>query len=253
MARPLAPFRCASWVALVCLAGCSTPPASQPFVVEVEGGVASFARNDVAVPGDTGTRFALDELTGAGPFPVGRLSLLWRSGERHEWRVLYAPLSVSGTDTLSQPVSFAGTDFSAGLPTEGSYRFDSYRLTYRYMVHDGERWDWRVGLTGNVRDAAIELEQDGTSASKTDTGFVPLLHFAGDYALAEAWRLSLDVDGAWAPQGRALDAALKAYWRFSERAELGLGYRTIEGGADNDEVYTFAWVNEAVLSLRFAF
>jgi hypothetical protein len=179
--------------------------------------------------------------------------LLWHAGERHEWRVLVAPLSVSGTDTLDRPVSFAGTNFSAGLATEASYRFDSYRLTYRYVVHDGERWDWCVGLTGKVRDAEIELEQAGANAKKTDTGFVPLLHFVGDYALDDDWRISLDVDGAWAPQGRALDAALKLYWRFSERAELGFGYRTVEGGADNDEVYTFAWINEAVLSLRFAF
>ncbi len=249
----LPPIRWASWAALGCLAACSAPAPANPFVIEVEGGAAWFSRNDVAIPGDTGTRFALDELTGSGPFPVGRLSMLWRASERHEWRALYAPLSVSGTDTLAQPVSFAGKNFSAGLPTDASYRFDSYRLTYRYVVHDGKIWDWRVGLTGNVRDAAIELEQAGTSASKANTGFVPLLHFAGDCVFARDWRLSLDVDGAWAAQGRAVDAALKTYWRLSDRLEFGLGYRTIEGGADNDEVYTFAWIHQAVLSMRFAF
>src|SRR5690606_8451324 len=149
METSLPRIRRALWAALAVLAACSTPPPVQPFAVELEAGAASFARHDVAVPGDTGTRFALDDLTGAGPFPVGSLYVQWRASERHEWRGLYAPLSVSGTDTLAQPVSFAGTNFSAGLPTEASYRFDSYRLTYRYLLHDGDVWDWRIGLTGN--------------------------------------------------------------------------------------------------------
>jgi len=82
---------------------------------------------------------------------------------------------------------------------------------------------------------------------------VPLLHVAGDWHVAPGWRIALDVDGAAAPQGRAIDASLKGYWTLREGLDLGLGYRTIEGGADNDEVYTFAWIHQAVISLRYAF
>ena len=126
-------------------------------------------------------------------------------------------------------------------------------MTYRYRLHDGEDWSWWIGVTGNLRDAEIELEQNGVVGRKSNTGFVPLLHFAGDWRFAEDWRLALDVDGAAATQGRAIDVALKTYWTLGDGVELGAGYRTIEGGADNDEVYTFAWVHQAVLSLRFAF
>lgn len=234
-------------------ASCAGPRPERPWSVEVEGAAAWQSRNDVAVPGDSGTRFALDSLTGGGPVPAGRVYVTWRPAERHEVRALAAPLSISGTDRLDEDVSFAGAEFAAGKRTKASYRFDSYRLTYRYLFHDSEAFEWRVGVTGKVRDAEIELEQGDERARKTDTGFVPLLHVAGDWTFAPDWRLALDVDGAWAPQGRAIDASLKAYRRLADGVDLGLGYRTIEGGADNDEVYTFAWIHQAVASLRFSF
>ena len=34
---------------------------------------------------------------------------------------------------------------------------------------------------------------------------------------------------------------------------LGFGYRTIEGGADNDKVYNFAWLHSVVASIGFRF
>jgi hypothetical protein len=229
------------------------PPPERAFALEVEGGAAWQTRNDVAVPGDTGTRFPLDDLTGSGPFAAARAYLTWRPAARHELRALAAPFSVSGSGSLEAPVDFAGASFAAGVPTRANYRFDSYRLTWRYEIHPGETFRWWIGGTLKVRDAEIELQQGATSARKTDTGLVPLLHFAGDWLFAEDWRLALDVDGAAAPQGRAIDASLKACVALSDELELGLGYRTVEGGADNDEVYTFAWLHQAVVSLRYDF
>lgn len=244
-----------SALALLCpLAACAGPAPERPFGVELEGAAVWQSRNDVAVPGDgTGTRFPLDTLTGTGPVAAGRAYLTWRPAARHELRALVAPLSISGTDVLDRPVSFDGVSFAAGVPTDAKYRFDSYRLTWRYLFHDGEEWDWRVGFTGKIRDAEIELTQGPVTARKTDTGFVPLLHLAGDWRFAEDWRLALDVDGAWAPQGRAIDLALKTYVTLHDGVDLGFGYRGIEGGADNDEVFTFAWVHQAVVSLRIDF
>ena len=241
-------------LALCALTGCSsTTGERRAFALELEGGALWQTRNDVAVPGDDGTRIALDDLTGSGPYPAARLYATWSPAERHEIRALIAPLSLDGEGTLDEEVSFAGETFAPGVPTDASYRFDSYRLTYRYLVHDGERWDWRIGFTAKLRDAEIELEQAGVTGRKTDTGFVPLLHVAGDWHLAPGWRLSLDVDGLASPQGRAFDAALKGYWTIADGLDLGFGYRTVEGGADNDEVYTFAWLHQAVVSLRWAF
>ena len=53
--------------------------------------------------------------------------------------------------------------------------------------------------------------------------------------------------------GRAIDLALKLGYDFSRRWALTFGYRTVEGGADVDDVYNFAWFNYAVVSGVYKF
>jgi hypothetical protein len=48
-------------------------------------------------------------------------------------RLEVAPLRIDGNGTFNQPVNFAGTTFSPGTPTEGKYKFDTYRVSYRYL------------------------------------------------------------------------------------------------------------------------
>ena len=80
-------------------------------------------------------------------------------------------------------------------------------------------------------------------------GFVPLLHLAGDWRFTSRWRLGLDVDALAGGPGRAEDAALELAYDLSDRWSVQGGYRTVEGGADVTEVYTFAWLHYAVLSV----
>ena len=223
------------------------------FRLEVEVGPVWQTRNEVASPGDTGTRFDLDELTGAGPFPYGRVTFDWQINRRHSVRALVAPLEIDERGTLTTPVSFEGTTFAPGVSTRGVYRFNSYRLTYRYRLWCGRDWDVHVGATAKIRDAKIELAQGALSERKTDLGFVPLLHVDAQWRFAPRWRASIDIDGLAAPQGRAFDVAIKAYYDLNRQTSIGFGYRTIEGGADNDTVFTFAWLHQAVLSLEFRF
>ncbi len=232
---------------------CQGPSPAQPFSAELELASVETSRNDVAYRGDTGTRFDLRELTGSGPDPAARAYLTWRADEDDEVRLLAAPLTQEGPGTLDDPVRFGDVDFAAGVSTKAKYRFDSYRLTWRRTLLDGGPWTVRAGLTAKIRDAEISLQQGAVRERTTDLGFVPLLHAAVDWQPDEDWRLSLDVDGAWAPHGRAVDASLKLWWRRSPQTDLGVGYRTIEGGADNDEVYTFAWIHQAVVGLRYDF
>ncbi len=53
--------------------------------------------------------------------------------------------------------------------------------------------------------------------------------------------------------GRAEDLALKLRYHLHDRLSVAGGYRTVEGGADVDEVYNFAWLHYAVLSARVGF
>jgi hypothetical protein len=47
--------------------------------------------------------------------------------------------------------------------------------------------------------------------------------------------------------------SLKGVFRLSDRVDLDLGYRLLEGGADNDEVYAFAFFHYAVAGVRVRF
>jgi hypothetical protein len=221
--------------------------------VELEAGPFWQTRNDVQIPNDaSGTRFSLRRLTGSGPWPAGRLYVTWNLNERHGLRALVAPLSITEQGTLARPARFAGAAYTAGA-AEGTYTFNSYRITYRYRFHEGGAWTWWVGFTGKVRDANIELEQGGTTSRKTDLGFVPLLHVAGDRRLGTRWRARLDADALAGGPGRAEDVSLKLAYDLSDRVTLAAGYRTVEGGADVDEVFTFAWLHYAVASATFRF
>jgi hypothetical protein len=238
---------------LVLAAGEAPAAADLRFQVELEGGPVWQTRNDVRIPNDTGTEFSLVDLIGSGPSAAGRGYLTWDVAPKSSLRLLIAPLSIQGEGTLPDSVRFAGETFAPGVVTDATYKFNSYRLSYRYLVHDGARWQWRIGLTGKIRDARIALAQPGTQAEKTDLGFVPLLNLNGLVTLSPRLRLELDADGLAAPQGRAFDVALKGRYELGPRVDLAVGYRTLEGGADVDAAYTFAWLHYAVASVAWRF
>ena len=223
---------------------------TSPLEIEVEGGPVWQSYNDVEVPNDgTATRFSLSDVVGSGPWAAGRIYVTWNVSERHGLRLLYAPLSVTETGTLPGAVDFAGASFVGGEPAEATYKFNSYRLSYRWRFHSGERSRAWVGFTAKIRDARIALAQGSTSSKKDDLGFVPLLHVAGDWRFDPRWYLSLDADGLAGGPGRAIDAALRLSFDVNDHWSVRAGYRTVEGGADVDEVYNFAWLHFAAASI----
>lgn len=232
----------------------SDKAANPRFVIEFEAGPVWQQRNKVQIPNDDkGTRFSLTDLQGNGPWPCGRVYLTWNINSRHGLRALAAPLSFTETGELSSSTSFAGAEFGAGAPTEATYRFNSWRVTYAYEFRQSFKWTWWIGLTAKIRDAKIELGQNGESAKKTDLGFVPLLHLRGWFKLTERWRLALDVDALAGGPGRAEDASMKFCFDIDDRWSFSAGYRTLEGGADVDEVYSFAWLHYALASVSYRF
>jgi hypothetical protein len=113
--------------------------------------------------------------------------------------------------------------------------------------------DWSAGAAVLVRDARIRLAQGALSAQDDDLGLVPLLHAHGRYRLSELITLVVDFEGAWSPQGRAFDIGLRAERDLTNGWYGHLGLRTLEGGADNSDVYTFAWINFATIGLGYRF
>ena len=225
-----------------------------PLEIAIEGGPVWQSRNEVRIPNDaSGTRFSIVDAIGSGPYPAARASITWNINQRHGCRLLLAPLSITGSGVLAAPVDFAGESFEAGAPTEATYQFNSWRATYRYRFRNGERSVWWIGFTAKIRDAKIELDQEGVTARKLDVGFVPLLHLAGSFRLREGLFFMLDLDALAGGPGRAEDVAAKIQYAAGGRWRLSAGYRTVEGGADVDEVYAFAWLHYAILSAEMRF
>ncbi len=241
-------------LASTAIASPATAADAPRFNLELEAGPVWQSSNDVQIPNsELGTRFSLKDLVGAGPWPAGRIYFTWNINNKHGLRVLLAPLSYTETGIFDDEVLFAGEAYEAGIPTEATYQFNSWRLSYRYKFKNGDRWQLWVGFTAKIRDAKIELRQGEVTSKDTDLGVVPLAHFAADWRFAEKWHFIADFDGLAGGPGRAIDLALKIGYDINDRWSVTAGYRGVEGGADVDEVYNFAWFNYAIVSgvLRF--
>ena len=227
--------------------------AGNRWTLDLESGPAWSGYNDVQIPNPQGTRFSLsrDFSIPARPFFRGRLT--WKINSRHALSVLYAPLSLKARGTAAGPISFFGTLFPAGATLAGTYTFNSYRLTWRYTLLEKETFTLAAGFTAKIRDAEIALRGGGLEAAKANVGFVPLLHLLADWRWSKRFGMRLEADALAAPQGRAEDVLLALTWRWSDTLSGRLGYRFVEGGADNEEVYNFAFIHYAAAGISLSF
>ena len=211
--------------------------------VDFENGAAIAGYNDARIPGDTGTLFSLTDDLASDTAYFWRVRADVRLGRKHVLSALVAPLTLHASGTFDQPVAFAGATFAPGVPTTGLYVFNSYRVTYRYELIRRENWMFGFGVTVKVRDAETRLEAGGTSAAKTNVGAVPLVNFKFERRLGARATFQLEGDALAAPQGRAEDIFAGILVHAGKQWSIKAGYRFLEGGADNDEVYTFALVH----------
>ncbi len=217
-----------------------------PWTLDLESGLTSTRYNSAQVPKSTGTEVDVARLVGKEWRTFGRISLIYQDRSGGSWKILYAPFRQSGNGSLGAATSFAGQNFAPG-DAEATYRFDSYRLTYRKPWKGG----WSVGGTLKIRDAEIRLRQGATVASESNTGFVPLLHVYGEGKLAAGFDYEVELDGLAGGPGRAIDLSLRVKRQLGPGTTGFLGYRVLEGGADVPRVKNFAWVNYITAGLIF--
>jgi len=235
------------------LLGLLAAPSFGQWFVDLESGLAVPGYNDVRIPNATGTLFSLSEDLAAGSVSYARLRLGFHWKGRHTVSVFAAPLTLKAAGSVDREILFNGDVFAPGVALAGRFKFNSYRLTYRFDFVRRGRWRVGAGLTAKIRDAAIGLTGGGTSSEKTNVGFVPLINFRVLWQFRPSWSLLLEGDAAAAKQGRAEDVQLALQYRLSDRLTLRAGYRVLEGGADVDEVYNFALVHFLGAGLRLEF
>ncbi len=219
---------------------------------ELEVGVVGTAYNDVRIPGSSGTFFSFrDDLDGETDF-FYRLRAGYRFGEHNEVLLLYAPLKLTYQGSFQQPVRFFGEDFPANQSIDATYKFNSYRATYRYYVRPKGRFVAALGVTVKVRDALIGIYSGELSAERTDLGPVPLINFLVHWKPTGCLGLLLEGDALAVPYGRAEDVMLAVTWQAHDHISLRAGYRLLEGGADNAQVYTFSMFHYGLVAVQFS-
>jgi len=221
--------------------------------IDVENGAAISGYNDVGIPGNSGTRFSMTDDLKSDTEYFWRVRADFRLAPKHVLSALIAPLTIDSSGTFNAPVEFAGATFAPGVPTDGTWTFNSYRVTYRYEPWRRDTWMFGVGVSVKVRDAVIRLESNGQAAEKTDLGAVPLINFKFERRLGARAAFLLEGDALAAPQGRAEDVFAGIVVDAGKHWSIKAGYRFLEGGADNDEVYTFASVHYVAAGVIFRF
>jgi hypothetical protein len=228
--------------------------AARHWTLEIEGGPVFTGMNDVQIPNnENGTRFSfVDDLESETEFAY-RVRLSYALSRRTTLSGLYAPLAIDASGRLDREATFEGVTFPAATVLTGRYRFNSYRLTYRYDDAISDKFVFGYGFTAKIRDAFIDLKGDGRSSRKDNVGLVPLLHFRLLWLFANPLSLRLEGDALAAPQGRAEDVLLALQYEAAGGLNMAAGYRVLEGGADVEEVYTFALLHYLVASLSARF
>jgi len=223
------------------------------FEIDLESGFVFTGYNDIRIPGDEGTLFSLKDDLETDPAPFARARLNYHFNARHHLSLLYAPLELEATGTLDKAIEYQDETFAAGTRLKSIYKFNSYRFTYRYDFVRKENLSFGMGFTAKIRDAIISLENDDMKAEKKNVGFVPIVNFRLVWQMNDPLSVIFEGDALAAPQGRAEDVALSMNYNITEKAGLRLGYRLLEGGADNDEVYTFSLFHYAVIGVSYRF
>ncbi|MBU1821446.1 MAG: hypothetical protein KKG00_08040 [Bacteroidetes bacterium] len=231
---------------LVLFTACLVSGAHAQFWVDVESGlVLGTPYNKISIPNQTGTRFDLGQGFEIQPIPFFRGRIGYTFNDRHTLTALYAPLTATYEGEFDRVVNYNGLAFAPEQPITAKYRFNSYRLTYRYGLVRGERFRLGVGFMGKIRDAWVRLISPTQDTYFDNVGFVPLLNILAEYRPTDRWRVLLEVDALAGGPGRAEDVFLGVGYMLAPGLGLRAGYRVVEGGADVASVYNFTWINYA--------
>lgn len=240
-------------ICIILLSFCFTTSIKSQVLIDLESGFVFSGYNDVRIPGNQGTLISLkDDLTPETKF-FYRVRLNYTIKSRHTLSLLYAPLEIQSEGIIKNEVFFEGKTFPANTQLNAIYKFNSYRLTYRYDFVQKPTFEFGLGLTAKIRDARIALSSPSLLSEKKNVGFVPIINFRLLWKIDDKLGLLFEGDALAAPQGRAADVLLATTYKFTDNLSIRAGYRILEGGSDSDKVYNFALINYATFGITYNF
>lgn len=224
------------------------------FSIDAEANyIFSIPYNDVRIPSKGGTLIDIGNDLDTETTFAYRLRINYVIVDRHVISALAAPLTINSSGTLKRPIVYTDVRFAAGTELNAKYKFNSYRLTYRYLIVNSPKLVLGAGVTAKIRDANIILSSPGMRGSFPDLGFVPLINIYFEWAPVQRLYILLEGDALATSQGRAEDffAGIKA--DISRLVAVKAGYRLLEGGADVTDNYNFSFINYAAAGIVISF
>jgi hypothetical protein len=215
----------------------------------LELGQAFVGSNNYQIPRTFGTKVELGSQS--IPFYL-RLRSVIDVSRNHEITFLFAPFSYQAIKKFNNNVQFNNELFFANQEVNIKYKFNSYRIGYRYHLHEAQTLLIKVGLTGKIRDASIEMSKDGKINRFSNVGFVPLLSTALEWIFIKDFKVILDVEGATGGKnGWALDATTYVQWAFDSKFSGMGGIRYLGGGASVKTVVSFAHIIYGFIGINY--
>lgn len=222
------------------------------FKLDTEFGYSFNTKNEVRFPNNdqSNSNFVnVPEEFGTGNTPFIRLRAGYTLKNKHTISALYAPLTFESSGAFNSPIKFGESIYRPNEITTVYYKFNSYRLTYRYLLVDRDKVKFGLGLTGKIRDARIGFSANNKSDETTDLGFVPLINFRLDLYPKDKLIFTLNGDALVGPVGRAEDIFAGFEYSIFKTTSIKAGYRVLEGGADVNQVYNFSLIHYASLGI----
>jgi len=211
-------------------------------------------------------------------FPFRRMSAELHLKPRHTVVLLYQPIDLRTEARLTKELVVDSTIFPAGTAMDLRYGFDFYRASYQYDFWPEPERELAVGLSLQIRDAAISFAaKDGSKIrAYQDLGPVPVIRFRGRLPVTGSSWVGTEVDGFYAQgkfvtgstnvessfRGAILDASLRYGLSLNESVDGFINARYIGGGASGQQVdpenpgasgYTDNWLGTVSLSVGIYF
>jgi len=234
--------------------------------LDVETGIVKVNRNDASsswknsfgdLNGLEGTLFsyANDFNNPVKPLIRFRVNYSFGKSKKHFISALAAPVQYHSEGVFNQAVVFNSTVFDPQKPTEGFYKFNGYRFTYRYHVVQNKKLDFGVGLTLNFRDAEFSLKQENKFERNYNRGLVPLINTYLNVHVGEKIGFLVDGDVFYVDNtGGAIDYLAGLSFDLNSKINLKSGYRFFSGvGSETGNVYNKLFVSSVVLGGIFKF
>ena len=244
------------YLLIFCLLGLAgTLSAQSDFRLRLYPQVAVGANNDIRCPNNSdGTLLSLPgdlHRTSAAVFaPRVEFEYAYR---RHHIMLAAVFVRENLTGDASEPIHFNQALFTTGSSIDALYRFDTYRLSYRYRLVNRPKFQLELGATALLRDAMVAMTGDNQHSEFYNLGVVPLISYYIGWTPISALTVYSYGDGLVSKYGRAED--IFAGVKYDVHPNIGIlaGYRLIEGGSNVKSVYTFALYHFLSIGLEIHF